>query len=653
MCSAFCVIVVSLLALQLQLRPCAGKSKEAEEFLQRCPPSRCGSGSVEVRYPFRLQTSPPSCGLEGLVLACYGDDALLAPPYAPRPYAVASINYRDLRITVASGSGSACPFQNLTDLSQLPCYSTDSYYVSLLSCPTKLLPGPRSRIAGPVPCSPPGGGAGHAHGGFMYVAETGQLASNLPRDCTVVSTGGELPILLEDDRRDGVGAFSFAELSETFAERREFRLLWHSRVVSYVDDAVYRCQNCERAGDSCGFSWARNQSFCIPHSHGPFALITGTSIGGSVILVSVSVAAVYAYRLWEKKKEICLKVERFLATYDSAKPTRYSYSDIRKMTKQFRHELGEGGFATVYKGELPNGVPVAVKMLGEAGRRGEEDFVNEVATMGRIHHVNVVRLLGFCFEGTRYALVYEFMPNGSLEKFVFSSKRGEERLGAGRLQEIAVGVARGVEYLHRGCEQRILHLDIKPHNVLLDRSLNPKVSDFGLAKLCSRDESVVAVTAARGTMGYAAPEVYLGSFGAVSCKSDVYSFGMLLLEMVSGRKNVEPAVGSQAQVYFPEWAYDRLVNAGDLGLTTGGGGDGDEGDVAKKLVIVALWCIQWYSVDRPSMTRVIQMLTGSLESLEFPPKPFISSSFDQEMEEIARELGRRQIIIVKLFEQVT
>lgn len=329
-----------------------------------------------------------------------------------------------------------------------------------------------------------------------------------------------------------------------------------------------------------------------------------------------------------------LKIESFLATYQNTKPTRYSYSEIKKITARFRYKLGRGGFGTVYKGELPNGIPVAVKVI-EIENSGGEEFINEVATIGRIHHVNIVRLLGFCSQGTMLALIYEFMPNASLEKFIFSDESPSSsggfrpKLNVAQLQQIAVGIAQGIEYLHQGCNQRILHFDIKPHNILLDHGFVPKISDFGFAKLCSRDQSMIPMTVARGTMGYIAPEMYSRNFGAASGKSDVYSFGMLLMEMVSGRKNADPSIENQSAVYFPEWVYERLVRGGDLDSVLEV--RGDEEEIAKKLIVVALWCVQWSPVDRPSMTKVVQMLLGEFTGLEMPPKPFVSSSLENVM----------------------
>jgi len=323
-------------------------------------------------------------------------------------------------------------------------------------------------------------------------------------------------------------------------------------------------------------------------------------------------------------EEIHLKVEMFLKTYGTSKPTRYSFSEVKKITRRFKEKVGQGGFGSVYKGKLPNGVPVAVKMLENSTGEGEE-FINEVATIGLIHHANIVRLLGFCSEGTRRALIYEYMPNESLEKYIFSrdSSISQELLVPKKMVDIALGIARGMEYLHQGCNKRILHFDIKPHNILLDYNFNPKISDFGLAKLCARDQSIVTLTAARGTMGYIAPELYSRNFGGVSYKSDVYSFGMLVLEMISGRRNSDPSVDGQNEVYLPEWIFERVIIGQDLIL--GRETTGEENEKVRQLAIVALWCIQWNPRNQPSMTKVVNMLTGRLENLQTPPKPFVSS----------------------------
>ncbi|KAE8820419.1 putative rust resistance kinase Lr10 [Hordeum vulgare] len=336
-------------------------------------------------------------------------------------------------------------------------------------------------------------------------------------------------------------------------------------------------------------------------------VIAATSSVATFIVLSVMVATtIYLSVKSRYNEEINMKVEMFLKAYGTSKPTRYTFSDVKKIARRFKDKLGQGGFGSVYKGELPNGVPVAVKMLESSTGEGE-DFINEVATIGLIHHANIVRLLGFCSEGMRRALIYEFMPNESLEKYIFPQVPNISRqlLAPNKMLDIALGIARGMEYLHQGCNQRILHFDIKPHNILLDYNFNPKISDFGLAKLCARDQSIITLTAARGTMGYIAPEVYSRNFGGVSYKSDVYSFGMLVLEMVSGRRNSDPSVEYQDEVYLPEWVYERVISGHEWELTSEM--TAEEKEKMRQLTIVALWCIQWNPKNRPSMTKVLEM----------------------------------------------
>ncbi|RVW87477.1 Rust resistance kinase Lr10 [Vitis vinifera] len=208
---------------------------------------------------------------------------------------------------------------------------------------------------------------------------------------------------------------------------------------------------------------------------------------------------------------------------------------LKGFTNQFEDKLGQGG----------NG----------------EEFINEVATMGTIHHVNVVRLVGFCADGFKRALIYEYLPNESLEKFIFSRAVKNYSLSWKKLQEIAIGIAKGIEYLHQGTK-------------------------------CSLYDNC------KGTIGYIAPEVLSRNFGNVSYKSDVYSFGMLLLEMVGGRKNIDLLIRIEEEI---------------------------DAKIAKKLAIVGLSCIQWYPVDRPSMKIVVQMLEGEGDKLTMPPNPFAST----------------------------
>nr|XP_048330640.1 rust resistance kinase Lr10-like [Ziziphus jujuba var. spinosa] len=248
-------------------------------------------------------------------------------------------------------------------------------------------------------------------------------------------------------------------------------------------------------------------------------------------------------------------IEDFLQSNNNLMPIRYSYSDIKKMTKGFEDKLGEGGYGSVFKRKLRSGRYIAIKMLGKSNANGQ-DFINEVATIGRIHHANVVQLIGFCVEGSKRALVFEFMPNGSLDKFMLS-KEGSAILSYEQMLKISLGVAHGIEYLHQCCNMQILDFDIKPHNVLLDENFTPKVSNFGLAKLYPTDNCIVSLRAIRGTIGYMAPELFYKNIGGVSYKADVYSFGMLLIEIMGKRKKPNTPADRSSETYFPNSVYDQ------------------------------------------------------------------------------------------------
>ncbi|RDX92217.1 Rust resistance kinase Lr10, partial [Mucuna pruriens] len=333
-------------------------------------------------------------------------------------------------------------------------------------------------------------------------------------------------------------------------------------------------------------------------------------------LLGVPLIIALAIYKWSKRHlSMYESIENYLEQ-NNLMPIRYSYKEIKKMARGFQDKLGEGGYGCVFKGKLRSGPCVAIKILGKAKGNGQ-DFISEVATIGRIHHQNVVQLIGFCVEGSKRALVYEFMLNRSLDKFIFS-KDGSIHLSHEKIYHISLGVARGIAYLHHGCEMQILHFDIKPHNILLDENFIPKVSDFGLAKLYPIDNSIVTMTAARGTIGYMAPELFYKNIGRISHKADVYSFGMLLMEMASKRKNLNPQVEHSSQIYFPFWIYNHIGEEKDIEMEDV---TEEEKKITKKMFIVALWCIQLKPSDRPSMNKVVEMLEGDIESLEIPPKP--------------------------------
>ncbi|KAB2031452.1 hypothetical protein ES319_D05G305700v1 [Gossypium barbadense] len=580
-------------------------------YLDGCQPMSCKRGAPSVRFPFQLKgRQNESCGSPGFNLSCNNKNQTVLELPKSVKLLVKRIDYVKQIIQVYAEDGcvqrqlpnltlSSSPFEFMSDY-----YSFDSTYknFSLFKC----------------------AGEGWSHYGSYF---TIGCLSREPGSY-VKYTSSDYP---NTDLIHCTRTMDLREVPEGLISDESNNL--------YFNWSRPECGDCEARHQGCRRNDTKPsgfECFVIPIKHmgtRTKLMISGISIGSFFLALSLSVV-LYMHHLHKKEKDAQRKIEQFLEDYKALKPSRYSYADIKRITFDFKEKLGQGGYGTVFKGTLSNDVSVAVKLLNNFKGNGEE-FINEVSSMGRIHHVNVTRLVGFCADGYNRALVYEYLPNESLEKFIFGDKGENHFLGWEKLHEIALGIAKGIEYLHQGCEQRILHFDIKPHNILLDQHFNPKISDFGLAKLCSKEQSAVSMTAARGTMGYIAPEVLSRNFGNVSYKSDVYSFGMMLLEMVGGRKNIDVKVEHMSQVYFPEWVYNRLDKGEALGMSI----ENEEHDkIAKKLTIVGLWCIQWYPVDRPSMKSVVQMLEGEVEHLTVPPNPFASKEEMRAKLPINREL---------------
>ncbi|EXB95903.1 G-type lectin S-receptor-like serine/threonine-protein kinase RLK1 [Morus notabilis] len=286
----------------------------------------------------------------------------------------------------------------------------------------------------------------------------------------------------------------------------------------------------------------------------------------------------------------------------------YTYEELEKMTEGFKEEIGRGSFGTVYKGRiLYSGKVVAVKRLGRLlPEQGDREFQNEMKAIGRIHHRNLVRLLGFCREGPNRLLVYEYMANGSLADMLFTpGKHGvirwDERV------KISCEIARGIVYLHEECETQMIHCDIKPQNILMDEKICAKISDFGLAKLLRPDQTQT-FTGIRGTRGYVAPEWHKKF--PVTVKADVYSFGIVLLEIICRRRNVAMDVPEEEAI-LEEWARYCFEN-GELRKLVVDDENVDESQL-ERMVKVALWCLEEEPSLRPSMKNVLLMLEGILD----------------------------------------
>ncbi|XBI14690.1 hypothetical protein VPH35_057238 [Triticum aestivum] len=292
-----------------------------------------------------------------------------------------------------------------------------------------------------------------------------------------------------------------------------------------------------------------------------------------------------------------------------ATPMRFTFQQLKAATEQFANKLGEGGFGSVFKGQIAD-ERIAVKRLDRAGQ-GKREFSAEVQTIGSIHHINLVRLIGFCAEKSHRLLVYEYMPKGSLDRWIYHRHDNDSPpLNWSTRYKIITHIAKGLAYLHEECMKKIAHLDVKPQNILLDDNFNAKLSDFGLCKLIDRDMSQV-FTRMRGTPGYLAPE-WLTS--QITEKADVYSFGVVVMEVISGRKNLDNS-RSEESIHLITQLEEKVKNNRLVELIDNKSNDmlAHKQDVIEMMKL-AMWCLQIDCKRRPKMSEVVKVLEGAMNA---------------------------------------
>ncbi|KAF5808443.1 putative protein kinase RLK-Pelle-SD-2b family [Helianthus annuus] len=444
-----------------------------------------------------------------------------------------------------------------------------------------------------------------------------------------------------DDRQPNLGCYEITPLTCNSTQTQGFITLENVTYFTYIPDmkevSIETCKqaclhncSCKAAlyhygwNSSSGKCFLRSELFTMKtvdqgyytatafikvqnatthHVSHQVAKIVGSTIGSFMLLLVVAIGFV-TYVVHKRKKDAEME-EEYLDQVPGM-PTRFSYEELKTATEKFSKKLGEGGFGSVFEGTLGDGSKIAVKCL-EGLSHIKKSFLAEVQSIGSIHHVNLVRLRGFCTWKSQRFLVYDFMSNGSLDKWIYHGVR-EHILEWECIKKIILDIAKGLAYLHEECRQKIVHLDIKPQNILLDNNFNAKVSDFGLSKLIDKTQAEV-MTTIKGTPGYIAPEWWSS---IITEKVDVYSFGIVLLEILCGRRVFDRSQPEESWhllfVFQKCWEQGTLLDMVDE--------HSEDMQVHKTEVLemmkLAAWCLQTNYKKRPSMSTVVKVLEGGM-----------------------------------------
>ncbi|XP_062162252.1 cysteine-rich receptor-like protein kinase 44 isoform X2 [Alnus glutinosa] len=343
-------------------------------------------------------------------------------------------------------------------------------------------------------------------------------------------------------------------------------------------------------------------------------VIVVPTVISAVLIICIGICYFYL-RVRKEGKKVESEVEDEIS---SAESLQFDFGTIKVATENFSNanKLGQGGFGAVYKGRLPNGQEIAVKRLLKPSGQRNLEFKNEVVLVARLQHRNLVRLIGFCLEGNERLLIYEFMPNSSLDKFIFDPIK-RTVLHWERRYKIIEGIARGILYLHEDSQLRIIHRDLKAGNILLDADMNPKISDFGTARLFMLDQTQGNTKKVMGTYGYMPPEYVI--HGRFSVKSDVFSFGVLVLEIMSGTKISSFRKGEDEEgllsYAWKNWREGTTSNLIDPTLRSSSTTE------ILRCIHIGLLCVQENVANRPTMASVLLMLNDDSIILSVPKKP--------------------------------
>ncbi|XP_042049105.1 rust resistance kinase Lr10-like [Salvia splendens] len=362
------------------------------------------------------------------------------------------------------------------------------------------------------------------------------------------------------------------------------------------------CDKCEAQGDYCRLqnSSAAEETECFTPQHATTGASTNHKplaagiTAGVILLAFTAIASLFIFKAVKRRRKANQRIENSVKNHKDMRPRRYSYADVKRLTNNFKEKLSH---EALHKGKLSDGTPVAVKVL-DASQQDDEAFITEVEIIGGMQRVNILQLIGYCIDRRRRALIYEFMQGGTLADMVLSRENQNHTVGLEKQHQIALGIAKGVEYVHHESAQKFLNLVLNPRSILLDHNFNPKI----IVSTTSADER---------TSQYTAPELFSSSSNIIPQKAYAYGFGMLLLDMVGTSVSTYSHGDDISDARFPEWLFKEEREEEKLN------------ESVKKLLIVWVWCIQWFPSDRPSMKAVIEMLQQqTMPANAMPQCPF-------------------------------
>lgn len=433
---------------------------------------------------------------------------------------------------------------------------------------------------------------------------------------------------------DGENISVYISLSSRLEDQLKNRVIFHPLNLSFLPNEVYVGFSASKFDFNSQLNWIKSWQFTgtdvlgeeetINHRRRWVVVAVGVGAGGLTLLIGVGLLWFWIARKRKMEMEEAYDggIEDQLQDFSIApRIEKFGFKELKKATDNFdpKNRLGRGGFGTVYRGNLKNR-DVAVKRISEDSRQGKQEFITEVATIGGLHHKNLVKLIGWCYQKKDFLLVYEYMPNGSLDKLIFpgGDGGGSGEFSSGPSWEIRVniiyGVAEALDYLHNGCEKTVLHRDVKSSNIMLDSKFEAKLGDFGLARTIRRTEQTHHSTREiAGTRGYMAPEIFLTS--RATAETDVYAFGVLVLEVMCGRKAANPSEmggGSEYDGDITQWVWEfqergEIAAAGDRKI---GGEYGEE--EMERVLVLGLSCCHPNPHRRPTMKSALQVLKGEV-----------------------------------------